>query len=306
MSIVAAVLVTVVALLHAWFLVLEMFLWRRPLGLRTFGMTPQQAEVTAVLAANQGLYNGFLAAGLAVGLIAAEPTAYYFRLFFLVCVIVAGLYGAATVSKTDPWSRHFPRRWHLLRSSLPVSRPMTVVATRVAAVVLVVTLAGACGSTATTPAPAPATAVAPTISTQSAFPPSAAPSPTQSLPGSTSIPTIPAGIPSPLTSASPTMGPTQVPTSSVTPIPTLSASPTISASTNLIEVFAGGGTADPSAGGQATDAHIQRPTGLAIAGNGTVGIVDSSAGNSAGRPAQWRDCNGGYRHDRSTGNVPRI
>ena len=70
-----------------------------PLGLRTFGMTPEQAETTAVLAANQGLYNGFLAAGLVVGLVIAEPAAFYFRLFFLACVIVAGLFGAATVSK---------------------------------------------------------------------------------------------------------------------------------------------------------------------------------------------------------------
>jgi putative membrane protein len=99
MAVIAAVLVAVVALLHAWFLVLEMFLWRQPLGLRTFGMTAEQAETTAVLAANQGLYNGFLAAGLVVGLLAAEPTAFYFRLFFLACVIVAGIYGAATVSR---------------------------------------------------------------------------------------------------------------------------------------------------------------------------------------------------------------
>ena len=99
MSIIAAVLVAIVAALHVWFLVLEMFLWRRPIGLRTFGMTATQAETTAVLAANQGLYNGFLAAGLVVGLIAAEPTAFYFRLFFLGCVIVAGVFGAATVSR---------------------------------------------------------------------------------------------------------------------------------------------------------------------------------------------------------------
>ena len=99
MSTIATVLVAIVALLHVWFLVLEMVLWRRPLGLRTFGMTPEQAETTAVLAANQGLYNGFLAAGLGIGLIATEPTAFYFRLFFLTCVIVAGVFGAATVSK---------------------------------------------------------------------------------------------------------------------------------------------------------------------------------------------------------------
>ena len=99
MSIIATVLVAVVALLHVWFLVLEMFLWRKPLGLRTFRMTPEQAETTAVLAANQGLYNGFLAAGLIVSLVVAEPTGFYFRLFFLTCVIVAGVYGAATVSR---------------------------------------------------------------------------------------------------------------------------------------------------------------------------------------------------------------
>lgn len=99
MSLIASVLVAIVALLHAWFLVLEMVLWRRPLGLRTFGMTAEQAEATAVLASNQGLYNGFLAAGLLVGLFASEPTAYYFRLFFLSCVIVAGVFGAATVSR---------------------------------------------------------------------------------------------------------------------------------------------------------------------------------------------------------------
>jgi putative membrane protein len=99
MLLVAAVLVAIVALLHVWFLVLEMVLWRRPLGLRTFRMTAEQAESTAVLAANQGLYNGFLTAGLVVGLVAAEPTAFYFRLFFLACVIVAGVFGAATVSR---------------------------------------------------------------------------------------------------------------------------------------------------------------------------------------------------------------
>lgn len=99
MSIIASVLVALVALLHVWFLVLEMFLWRKPLGMRTFNMTSERAELTAVLAANQGLYNGFLAAGLAVGLIAPQASAFHFKLFFLVCVIVAGVFGAATVSK---------------------------------------------------------------------------------------------------------------------------------------------------------------------------------------------------------------
>lgn len=99
MSIVASVLVAAVAVIHAWFLVLEMVLWRRPLGRRTFGLTPEHAELTAPLAANQGLYNGFLAVGLVVGLLAPEPSAFHFKLFFLACVIVAGLFGAATVSR---------------------------------------------------------------------------------------------------------------------------------------------------------------------------------------------------------------
>ncbi|MBA2570547.1 MAG: DUF1304 domain-containing protein [Chloroflexi bacterium] len=99
MSIVAAVLIALVAALHVWFLVLEMILWQKPLGMRTFGLTAERAELTATLAANQGLYNGFLAAGLLVGLIAPQPTAFHFKLFFLACVIVAGVFGAATVSR---------------------------------------------------------------------------------------------------------------------------------------------------------------------------------------------------------------
>ena len=99
MSIVAAVLVAFVALLHGWFLVLEMFLWQKPLGLRTFRLTPQAAAATATLAANQGLYNGFLAAGLALSFIAPPETAYYGRLFLLGCVVAAGIYGAATVQR---------------------------------------------------------------------------------------------------------------------------------------------------------------------------------------------------------------
>ncbi len=98
-SIVAAVLIALVAALHVWFLVLEMILWQKPLGMRTFGLTAERAELTATLAANQGLYNGFLAAGLLVGLIAPQPTAFHFKLFFLACVIVAGVFGAATVSR---------------------------------------------------------------------------------------------------------------------------------------------------------------------------------------------------------------
>jgi putative membrane protein len=102
MSTVAVVLVLAVAALHAWFLVLEMFLWTTPAGRRTFGTTREFAEASKVLAANQGLYNGFLAAGLVWALIragwevsAARPA----LMFFLACVIVAGVYGAATANR---------------------------------------------------------------------------------------------------------------------------------------------------------------------------------------------------------------
>ena len=96
MHAIAIALTALVALLHLYFLVLEMFLWTRPLGLRTFRNTPEKAETTKVLAANQGLYNGFLAAGLLYGL-ATRSLA--FCLFFLGCVVVAGLYGAWSVNK---------------------------------------------------------------------------------------------------------------------------------------------------------------------------------------------------------------
>ena len=99
MTIVAVVLIGVTALLHVWFLVLEMFLWRTPFGMRTFRLSPQTAEATATLAANQGLYNGILAAGLGWSIVAPEPTALAFRVFFLVAVIVAGIYGGITVSR---------------------------------------------------------------------------------------------------------------------------------------------------------------------------------------------------------------
>ncbi|RRU25713.1 DUF1304 domain-containing protein [Stenotrophomonas sp. 278] len=92
----ALILTLVVALLHVYFLVLEMFLWTRPLGLRTFRNTPEKAELTRVLAANQGLYNGFLAAGLFWGLFDHLPMLVN---FMLGCVIVAGLYGAYSVNK---------------------------------------------------------------------------------------------------------------------------------------------------------------------------------------------------------------
>jgi putative membrane protein len=98
MSTIANVVVALVALLHVYFLVLEMFLWDKPAGLRAFGHTPEAAAASKVLAANQGLYNGFLAAGLVWGLsLGATGTAV--KVFFLSCVIVAGVYGAATASR---------------------------------------------------------------------------------------------------------------------------------------------------------------------------------------------------------------
>ena len=98
MRIVATVLVALVALLHVYFLVLEMFLWTTPTGRRAFGTTPEFAEASAALAKNQGLYNGFLAAGLIWGLsLGAAGRAIV--IFFLVCVIVAGVFGALTASR---------------------------------------------------------------------------------------------------------------------------------------------------------------------------------------------------------------
>ena len=93
-------LVALVAALHVYFLILEMFLWTKPLGLKTFRNTPEKAADSAVLAANQGLYNGFLAAGLIWGLLQGTPAfALEIKAFFLLCVIVAGVYGAVTVSR---------------------------------------------------------------------------------------------------------------------------------------------------------------------------------------------------------------
>jgi putative membrane protein len=96
MSPLAIALIVLVALLHLGFLVLEMFLWTRPAGMKVFRLTPQQAQQSKVLAANQGLYNGFLAAGLAYGVATGSRE---FALFFLGCVVVAGFYGAMTVNR---------------------------------------------------------------------------------------------------------------------------------------------------------------------------------------------------------------
>jgi putative membrane protein len=96
----ANALVVLVALLHIGFLVLGMFLWTRPLGLSVFGQTPERARETAAMAAYQGVYHGFLAAGLIWGLVYPAPGAgLQIKLFFLGCVIVAGLYGGHLVSR---------------------------------------------------------------------------------------------------------------------------------------------------------------------------------------------------------------
>ena len=98
MTIAADVIVGLVAALHVYFLVLEMFLWDKPMGLKAFGQTLEQAQRSKVLAANQGLYNGFLAAGLVWGLTQGSA-GLEIKTFFLCCVLVAGLYGAATASR---------------------------------------------------------------------------------------------------------------------------------------------------------------------------------------------------------------
>ncbi|WP_407639423.1 DUF1304 domain-containing protein [Kitasatospora azatica] len=95
----AEILVGLVAALHAYILVLEMFLWEKQPGRKLSGFDADLARATAPLAANQGLYNGFLAAGLIWGLIAADPTGYRVQVFFLSCVLVAGLYGGATSNR---------------------------------------------------------------------------------------------------------------------------------------------------------------------------------------------------------------
>ena len=98
MTLLAQILVGLVAVVHLGLLVLEMFLWNTPKGRAIFATTPEFAAEAAPLAANQGLYNGFLSAGLIWSLVAADPVGFQVKVFFLVCVIIAGLYGAKTVS----------------------------------------------------------------------------------------------------------------------------------------------------------------------------------------------------------------
>ncbi|WP_196156941.1 DUF1304 domain-containing protein [Reinekea sp. G2M2-21] len=95
---ISSTLIALVALLHLYFLILEMFLWEKPAGLKAFGNSPERAAQTKVLAANQGLYNGFLSAGLFWGLWQGAA-GFDVKVFFLSCVVVAGVYGAMTASK---------------------------------------------------------------------------------------------------------------------------------------------------------------------------------------------------------------
>jgi putative membrane protein len=107
MKTIADAAVALVALLHVYFLVLEMFLWTRPFGLKTFGLTQEFAKASQALAANQGLYNGFMAAGLGWGLAlggAGDPI----KIFFLGCVVVAGVFGGFTASRKIFWVQALP------------------------------------------------------------------------------------------------------------------------------------------------------------------------------------------------------
>jgi putative membrane protein len=107
MATVADIVVGLVALLHLYFLVLEMFLWKKPFGRKTFGLTREMAEATASLAANQGLYNGFLAAGLIWGL-SLGAAGFSIKVFFLACVVIAGIFGAVTANRRILWVQAVP------------------------------------------------------------------------------------------------------------------------------------------------------------------------------------------------------
>jgi putative membrane protein len=105
MTLIANILIGIVALLHVGFLVLEMFLWDHPIGRKTFRMTPEYSKASASLAANQGLYNGFLAAGLIWGLITGG---FAVKAFFLICVLIAGIYGGITAKRSILYMQALP------------------------------------------------------------------------------------------------------------------------------------------------------------------------------------------------------
>lgn len=105
MNLIATLLVVLVAVLHLGFLALEMFFWDHPFGRKRFRMTPEYSKASASLAANQGLYNGFLAAGLVWGLVAND---FPIKIFFLICVVIAGIYGGLTTRRTILYVQALP------------------------------------------------------------------------------------------------------------------------------------------------------------------------------------------------------
>ena len=105
MALIIGIVIGFVALLHIGFLILEMFLWTKPFGRKTFRMTEEYARASASLAANQGLYNGFLAAGLIWGLVIGD---FATRAFFLICVLIAGIYGGFTAKRSILYMQALP------------------------------------------------------------------------------------------------------------------------------------------------------------------------------------------------------
>jgi putative membrane protein len=108
MSTIATIVIAIIALMHMWFLILEMFLWDKPTGRRAFGLTAEFAAQSKVLAANQGLYNGFLAAGLIWGLLLGNAEGTHVKIFFLACVLIAGVYGGFTATRKVLWIQALP------------------------------------------------------------------------------------------------------------------------------------------------------------------------------------------------------
>ena len=105
MTLITGIVIGFVALLHVGFLILEMFLWDHPVGRKTFKMTSEYSKASASLAANQGLYNGFLAAGLIWGLVTGD---FATRAFFLICVLIAGIYGGFTAKRSILYMQALP------------------------------------------------------------------------------------------------------------------------------------------------------------------------------------------------------
>ena len=105
MNVIANIVIAIIVILHIGFLILEMFLWTKPFGLKTFNMTKEVAKSSATLAANQGLYNGFLAAGLFWGIFSGMVSV---KIFFLICVLIAGIYGGLTAKRSILYMQALP------------------------------------------------------------------------------------------------------------------------------------------------------------------------------------------------------